>query len=72
MQILTSFGFGSKGSSSIKCHLSVLIFHVMWLLSDDIRSEKRERYYSAAENRKKVLPRQGRAGTHRLQCIGSL
>lgn len=55
MQILTGFGFGSKGtrryrecflSSSIKCHLSVLIFHVMWLLSDDqldyMRSEKRE------------------------------
>lgn len=40
----------------------------MWLLSDDqldyLRSEKREWYYSAAENRKKVLPWQGRAQTH--------
>lgn len=77
MQILTGCGFGSQGtrqyrecflSCSIKCHISVLIFYVMWLLSDDqldyLRSEKREWYYSAAENRKKVLPWQGRAQTH--------
>lgn len=77
MQILTVCGFGSKGtrryrecflSYSIKCHISVLIFHVMWLLSDDqldyLRSEKREGYYSAAENRKKVLAWQARAQTH--------
>lgn len=85
MQILTGCGFGSQGtrryrecflSCSIKCHISVLIFYVMWLLSDDqldyLRSEKREWYYSAAENRKKVLPWQGRAQTRWLQSTGYL